>query len=129
VGLSGHHHHRRAQAERTVIFEKRQAIFAGHHHVGKDQIKALGSDKLERARSIVTNHCFVTRETKRAGQRCQRISVVVNDQQVRFLGRRLGLARHSRLARFSENALDSAGLAPAAQSETWNRGQVRSPPL
>ena len=46
------------------IFEKRDAIAAGHHHIGENQIEALGFCEFQRARSIVANGRFMSGQPK-----------------------------------------------------------------
>ena len=41
VRLAGHHDDRCEHALRFEFFEKRQAVFAGHHHVGEYQVEGL----------------------------------------------------------------------------------------
>ena len=94
VRLPGHHHYRRINAELLEVFEERQPVFAGHHHVGEYEIEAVGLNQLQRARGAVAHHGLVPSEAKGARQRCQRVGLVVNDEQARFRLRHASPARH-----------------------------------
>ena len=82
--LAGHHHHRRAHSRSLQFFEQRDPVFSRHHHVGKNQIKTLRLRKLQRARSIVANGRFVVGQSECAGERRERIRVVINNKDIGF---------------------------------------------
>ncbi len=88
-GLPGHHHGGTSHAGFLEVFEQRDAIASGHHHVGKDQVEALRFRQIESARGVVANGGLVARQSKRSRQRGERVGIVVDDQDVRF-GRHRG---------------------------------------
>ena len=73
------------------VFEQCDAVAAGHHHIGENQIEALGFGEFQRARGVIADRGFVPGEPKGARQRGERVRVVVNDKDV-------GFERHGRLA-------------------------------
>ena len=79
-GLSGDHHHRGCHPRHFEIFEQREAVLAGHDHVGKDDVEALRFDQLERADGAVANCGFMAGQAKRASQRRQGVGIVVDHQ-------------------------------------------------
>ena len=68
VRLARHHDHRNRDALRPEVFEKRKPIFAGHDHVGEDQIKVLRLGKFECLERVVANRRFVARQAECARQ-------------------------------------------------------------
>ncbi len=72
-------------ALRLEFFEKRQAVFAGHHDVGEYQVEGLRFGQLQSLVCVVADGGFMTLQTKRPRQRGQRVGLVIYDQQVRFL--------------------------------------------
>ncbi len=70
---------------RFEFFEKRQPIFAGHDHVGEDQVEGLCLGQFQSFVGVVADGGFVAFQTKGARKRRQRVGFVIDDQQVRFL--------------------------------------------
>ncbi len=72
----------------TPIFlrssSKRDAVPAGHHHVGENQVEALGLRDLQCARGVVANGRLVAGQAKSAGERRERVRIVVDDQDMGF---------------------------------------------
>ena len=97
--LPGHHHRGRRDANILEIFEKRDAIAAGHHHVGEDQVVALGLREFQRARSIVADGRFMAGQSKRASERRERVRIVINDEDVGFQRHRGITLPHSEASR------------------------------
>ena len=91
--LARHHHHRGAQPQRAILFQKLQSVFSGHHYVRKNQIVTFGFHQFQCLLGALTNGGFVSCKSKGARQRCQGIGVIVNDEQ-------MGLALHGRRAPF-----------------------------
>jgi hypothetical protein len=51
---------------RLEIFQKRQAVFAWHYHIRKDQVEMLGLCKLKRFGGIVAKRRFMPGQPERA---------------------------------------------------------------
>lgn len=66
------------------VFEQLDAALSRHDHVGKDQIEGFGTEELESARRVVADRGFMPSEAKRARERCQRVRIVIDEQQVSF---------------------------------------------
>ncbi len=68
------------------IFEQGDAIAAGHDHVGKNQVEALGFGHFERAGGVIADRGVVAGEAKGASERSEGIGIVIDDQNIRFRG-------------------------------------------
>ena len=80
AGLAGNHHHRSGHAGGFQILEQRNSILAGHDHIRKNHVEALRADQFQRARGAVANGGLISGEAKRAGERRERVRIVVNQQ-------------------------------------------------
>ena len=85
VRLPGHHYDRRGDGLRFQFFQQRKPVFAGHHHVRQDQIKIPTFGQFERFGSVVADGRLMTGKAERAGERRQRVGLVVDDQKMCFL--------------------------------------------
>ena len=65
VRLTRHHDDRSSHALRFELFEQREAVFAGHHHVGENQIEGLRLGQIQSLVCVVAHGSFVTFQTKR----------------------------------------------------------------
>ena len=79
-GLPADHHYWNRDAQIAHVFEQRQPVFAGHHHVGEHHVEGLRAHQLERAAGVVADGRLVSRQAKGASQRGQRVLIVVNDE-------------------------------------------------
>ncbi len=82
VGLAGDHHHGHGQAQRLQIGEQREAVLAGHDDIGKHHVEAFGFDEIEGARGVIADGGLVAGETEGAGERRERVGVVVDDEEL-----------------------------------------------
>ena len=124
-GLPGHHHRRRRHADIFEIFEQRDAVPAGHHHVGENQVEALGLCQFERARRVVADGRFVARQPKRARERRERVRVVVDDQDVGFQ-RHGAMLPHSQALRSFGSGCVSFGRLSCGPVHSASCGCARS---
>ena len=79
VGLAGDHDHRQRNPQRANLFEQREAVLAGHDHVGEHQVEGLRLHQVQRAGRVVADGGIVSGHAEGAGQGCQRIGVVIDD--------------------------------------------------
>jgi hypothetical protein len=84
IGLTGDEDDGRLYAGLLQIFEQFQAAAAGHHHVGKNQVKRFGAKKFDGAGGVVADSRFMTRQAEGAGERGQRVRIIVNEEEMSF---------------------------------------------
>ena len=72
------------QAGCLEFFEEFHAGFAGHDHVGKDEVEAFGAEQFSGADGVVADGGFVAGETEGAGERSESIGVVVDEEEMSF---------------------------------------------
>ena len=84
--LSGHHDHRGGDAGGLDLLQQGQAVHLGHDHVREDQVELLILDHLQGFYRIVTDRGFMPGKTEGAGERRQRVGVIVDDEEVSFHG-------------------------------------------
>src|SRR5260370_5300781 len=53
---------------------------------GKNQVNRSSAKQLDGTGSVVASGAFVSRHSKCAGKRCQRVVIVVNEQEMGFAG-------------------------------------------
>ena len=80
VRLARHHDDRSRHALRFEFFEQRQAIFAGHDHVGEYQVEGLRFGQFQGLVGVVADGGFMPFQTKCPRQRSQRVGLVIYDQ-------------------------------------------------
>ena len=85
VGLAAHHDDRSGDPGGLQIFKQGKPVAAGHNHVAQDQVEGLGAGEFQGACRVVAHHGFVPGETEGAGERCQSIGFVVDDEDVGLL--------------------------------------------
>jgi hypothetical protein len=83
AGLSGNHHHRQRDPQVAQVFEQRQAVLAGHHHVRQQHVERLRLQQLQCARGVIAHGGLVARQAEGPRQGRQGAGVVVDDQKVR----------------------------------------------
>ena len=86
IRLPGNEHDRRLHAGLLQILEQFQAAPAGHHHIGKNHVERFRAEEFHGASRVVANGGFMPRQPERAGKRCQRIWIVVDEEQMSFAG-------------------------------------------
>ena len=84
VGLAGDQNDGSLQAGFFQFFEEFEAAFAGHDHVGEDEVEALVLDEFDGAESVVADGGFVAGEAKGAGERGEGVGVVVDEEKMGF---------------------------------------------
>jgi hypothetical protein len=82
VRLAAHHHHGSGDAGVLQVFKQGQTVAAGHDHVAENQVEGLRAGQFQRAYGVVADHSFMAREAEGAGERCQRVGLVVDDEDV-----------------------------------------------
>ncbi len=80
VCLARHHDDWSRHALRFEFFEKRQAVFAGHHNVGEYQVERLRLGQVQSLICVVADGGFMPFQTKCSRQRSQGVGLVVDDQ-------------------------------------------------
>jgi len=68
IGLAGDEDDGSLDASFFQFFEEFQAAFAGHDHVGKNEIEMLGANEVGGAEGAIANGGFVASETKGASE-------------------------------------------------------------
>ncbi len=81
AGLPGDHHHRRRHARRLQFGQQREPVLARHHDVRENHVEALRLREFQRAVGLIAHHRLMPGQAKSPRQRCQRIRVVVHQQQ------------------------------------------------
>jgi len=81
IGLPGNHHHWRLDARGLQLTQQRKAVLARHDHVRENHVEALRLVQVERAIRVVAHHRFMPGQPERARERCQRICIVIHQQQ------------------------------------------------
>jgi hypothetical protein len=84
IGLAGDQNDGSFDTGVFQVFEEFDAAFAGHDDVGKNQVEGFGAEKLEGAGRVVANGGFMAGEAEGAGERGQRVGVVVDEEKVSF---------------------------------------------
>ena len=80
VGMRRHHHHRQRRQPRPELFQQRQAVFAGHAHVGEQKLRRRPVRQRidHRLRRLEPGH-LVSGITQRRGQHEAHAAVVIDN--------------------------------------------------
>ena len=113
-GLAGHHHDGGINPGGFEIFEQGDAVAPGHDHVGKNQVEAVGFGQFEGAYGAVADGGVVTGETKGAGERSERIGIVIDDQDIRFGGH----GNYASTSFFSKTMGNTCGLCGGLEGKS-----------
>ena len=81
------------------IFQQREAVAAGHHDVGEDQVEVARLGQFQRFGGVVADGGFVSGEAEGARERRQRVGFVVDDQDVGFAIRHVSIGLRMRSCR------------------------------
>ena len=88
VGLAGYENYGRLYTGFFQILEQLHAGFAGHDHIGKNQIEIFVAKKLDSTVCVIANGGLVAGEAKRARKRGQSVRIVVNKEEMSFAGQK-----------------------------------------
>jgi len=84
VGLARDQDDGSLQAGFFQFFKEFEAAFAWHDHVGEDEVEALVLDEFGGAKSIIANGGLVSGKAKGAGEGCEGVGVVVDQEEMGF---------------------------------------------
>jgi hypothetical protein len=78
IGLPGDHHHREHDAQIAQFFQQRDAVLAGHHHVGEHHVERLRLDEFQRAVGVIADRGLVPCQAEGPRQGGQRAGIVID---------------------------------------------------